>query len=96
MAEMDADTVHQAAVDTFSTKNDVDGILGGLKSLVESLIESWRGAGSTAFGGVMEIWNQESADLMEALQGIGEMLDSSGTAATETDEADAGSFAGLL
>ncbi|WP_344491639.1 WXG100 family type VII secretion target [Glycomyces endophyticus] len=93
---MDADTVHQAAVDTFNTKQDVDGVLADLKSLVESLIESWRGAGSTAFSGVMEVWNTESADLMEALQGIGEMLDSSGTAATETDETDASSFANLL
>jgi WXG100 family type VII secretion target len=93
---MTAETVHQAAVDSLNTKQDVDGILQGLRSLVDALVESWKGQGSTAFNEVMVIWDTESKDLMDALENIANMLDQSATASTETDEADASSFAGLL
>ncbi len=96
MVVMTAETVHQAAVDSLTAKQDVDGILQGLRSLVDALIDSWKGQGSTAFTGVMEIWDTESKDLMDALENIANMLDDSATASTETDEADASSFQGLL
>ncbi|GAA2265949.1 hypothetical protein GCM10009853_018980 [Glycomyces scopariae] len=95
-AEMTAETVHQAATDTLTTRQDVDGILAGLKSLIEGLASSWTGAGATAFQGVIEVWNKEAADLLDTLETIANMLDESATASTETDEADASSFAGLL
>ncbi|MCD0445484.1 WXG100 family type VII secretion target [Glycomyces sp. A-F 0318] len=93
---MTADTVHQAAVDTLNAKNDVDGTLAGLKSLVETLADAWKGQGAVAFQNVMEQWNKESADLLEALQNIADMLDTSATATTEQDEESGSDFAGLL
>jgi WXG100 family type VII secretion target len=96
MVAMTSETVHQAAVDSLTAKQDVDSILQGLRSLVDALIDTWKGQGSTAFTGVMEVWDTESKDLMDALENIANMLDSSATAATETDEGDASNFAGLL
>ena len=96
MVQMTTETVQQAAVDTLNTRQDVQGTLSGLKSLCDMLASAWTGAGAVAFQEVMLQWDQESNELLDALETIAEMLDSSAVATDEQDQESGGDFAGLL
>ncbi|WP_194201876.1 WXG100 family type VII secretion target [Glycomyces albidus] len=93
---MTVETVQQAAVDTLNCRQEVDGTLGELRTLCDSLIASWQGAGATAFSETMEIWDREAKDLLDALENIANMLDASATATDEQDATSSQGFEGLL
>ena len=96
MVAMTAETVHQAAVDTLNAKQDVDGTLAGLRSLVDMLASAWEGQAAVAFQEIMTTWDKESADLQDALENIATMLDSSATATEDQDAESQSDFTGLL
>lgn len=96
MVQMTTETVQQAAVDTLNARQEVDGTLAGLKSLCDMLADAWKGAGAVAFQGVMEQWDKEAQDLLDALENIANMLDASAVATDDQDNESASDFSGML
>ncbi|WP_025272710.1 WXG100 family type VII secretion target [Haloglycomyces albus] len=84
---MDEETVHQAAQDTFNTKQTVEGNLGTIKGVVDNVLGSWEGEAAKTFEELMEVWDEEAKDLLEQLETIGQLLDESAYNAAEADAA---------
>lgn len=85
--EVDQQTLHAAANDVRSTRSDVDGDLNRLRGVIDQLAGAWRGTAAVGFQNLMQRWNEDTRKLLVALDGIGELLDRSGTQHQLTDEA---------
>ena len=85
--EVDQQTLHAAANDVRSTRQDVDGDLNRLRGVIDQLAGTWRGGAAISFQNLMQRWNEDTRTLLVALDGIGELLDRSGTQHQVTDEA---------
>ena len=83
---VDAETLHQAANDVRNTKEDVEGDLNSLQSLIGELESGWTGKAGTSFQGLMNRWNDASGKLLGALGDIGDLLDKGGESHTQSDE----------
>lgn len=72
---MDDATVHQAANDCRSAVDSVTEEVRKIRAAREQVAARWQGAASNAFQGVMDAWMAEAGKLMEAMTGIGDLLD---------------------
>lgn len=86
------ETINQAATDTQNTKEDITGKLGNLRSLMEGLAGSWQGTASAKFQQVMQAFDKEGNDLMNALERIAEILKQSGATIQENEDNTDASF----
>lgn len=84
----DVATIQQASQDVLTTKENINGQLNTLGTLIEELRGGWQGAAALAFGGVMEKYQEEATTLLTALEAISEQLKSTGHA-IEANEQDA-------
>lgn len=82
----DVDTINQAATDTQTTKDDIQGKLQTLRGLMEDLAGSWKGAASAKFSQVMQAYDKEGNDIMSALENIAEILKQSGATIQANEE----------
>jgi WXG100 family type VII secretion target len=75
--ELDAATLHKAASDVRSTREEVNGDLGRLRDAVDDLAIAWLGDAGTKFQELMQRWNDDVTKLLTAMDDIGNMLDRS-------------------
>jgi WXG100 family type VII secretion target len=85
-SNMDFATLHQAASDVRSVKSEVDGELRKLDGQVSEMGGAWKGAAATAFQQLHQQWSQDTNKLLQALQGIADLLDKSGNLHQSNDE----------
>jgi WXG100 family type VII secretion target len=83
---VDYATLHAAAADVRSVRQEVDGELGKLRGVVDMLAGAWQGAAGAGFQNLMSRWDGDSRKLMEAMSAISDMLDESGTSHQVTDD----------
>jgi ESAT-6 family protein len=84
--QVEAATLHAAAGNVRSTRQDVDGELRKLLGVVDELSGAWQGQASTGFQNLMQRWNSDSQALLSALGEIADLLDKAGTQHTVNDE----------
>src|SRR5690606_15286828 len=84
--QADAATIHAAAKDTLNAKQVAEGELSKLRSEVSGLAPLWTGAAGTSFQNVMTRWDESTRKLIDAMEGIADMLNIAGTEITATDE----------
>jgi WXG100 family type VII secretion target len=83
---VDAATLHKAANDTRSTRTEVEGDLGRLRSLAEELAGQWRGTAASGFQGLIARFNEDAMKLQQALGEIADLLDKEANAHQANDE----------
>ena len=83
--QIDAQTLHAAANDCRSAQESVTGEAGKVRNAKETVAARWRGSASTTFQNVMDAWLGDANKLLEALNGISDLLDKTGTAATANE-----------
>ncbi|MBI3687811.1 MAG: WXG100 family type VII secretion target [Actinobacteria bacterium] len=72
---------------------DVEGISTGLSKQLEALVGAdWAGAASGQFGQLWQQWHKGAKDMVEALNGIAQLLNNAGTAYAEAEGQIARSF----
>ncbi|GLZ81818.1 ESAT-6-like protein [Actinorhabdospora filicis] len=85
----DVATIQKASQDVLTTKDNIDGQLSALRSLIAELASGWQGQAAGAFNRVMETYNGEAKTLMDALEAISEQLKSTGHSIASNEEASA-------
>ena len=70
-----------------SYASEIDQTLARTQQRVQAMLESWLGAGATAFGDLFQEWNQGASKVHESLLAIATRLERSGTAYDEHDAA---------
>jgi len=83
---MDDATVHQAANDCRSAMDSVTEETRKIRGAREQVAARWQGQASSAFQGVMEAWIVEAGKLMEAMGGIADLLDKTGSTHRSNEE----------
>lgn len=83
---MDDATLHQAANDCRSSVDSVNEQVKAVRQARENVAARWQGAASNAFQGVMDAWIAEAGKLMEAMNGIADLLDKTGTTHRANEE----------
>ncbi len=83
---MDDATLHQAANDCRSTVESVNDQVRTVRQAREQVAARWQGAASNAFQGVMDSWVVEAGKLMEAMNGIADLLDKTGSTHRANEE----------
>ncbi len=84
---VDHATLHTAANDVRSTRDEIQGDLSKLESLVQQdLASAWQGTAAGSFQHLMQRWHDDSKTLMQAMQDIADLLDKSGTNHQVNDE----------
>jgi WXG100 family type VII secretion target len=81
--QMQASAHHVAEVN-----QSVQGQLSGLRNQLAPLAGAWKGQAATAFGVLMERWDNDARSLNEALNSIGEQIRGSGTTYAQADESE--------
>ncbi|MCA1674834.1 MAG: WXG100 family type VII secretion target [Actinobacteria bacterium] len=77
----------QAAANHVHEVNEsVQGQLSSLRNQLAPLAGAWKGQASTAFQTLMTRWDTNARSLNEALRGIGESIQSSGTTYAQQEE----------
>jgi len=85
--EVDHASLHTAANDVRSTRDEIQGDLNKLESLVEQdLSSAWQGTAAGSFRQLMHRWNEDSKTLLKAMDDIADLLDKSGTQHQVNDE----------
>ncbi|GAA4217954.1 WXG100 family type VII secretion target [Actinocatenispora rupis] len=85
--QVDHATLHTAANDVRSTRDEIQGDLNKLESLVQQDLESaWKGTAAGSFQTLMQRWHEDSKTLMQAMADIADLLDKSGTQHQQNDE----------
>ena len=84
--EIDAATLHAAANDCRSAQESVTGEAGKVRNAKETVAARWRGSASTTFQNVIDNWLVDANKLLEALNGISDLLDKTGTTHTTNEE----------
>lgn len=90
----DVATMTQAAGNVDQINGEVQGELGRLQNVVESVAGAWKGQAQGAFQGLMERWNQSARELNDALMSISENLRANASAFDETEESNTAAFNG--
>lgn len=72
---MDDATVHQAAKDCRSASDNVTAESVKVRNARDQVAARWRGAASNTFQSVMDAWLADARKLLEALNGISDLLD---------------------
>ena len=83
---VDYATLHAAAADVQSVRQEVDGELGKLRGVVDMLAAAWQGAAGAGFQNLMSRWDADSRRLADAMSAISDMLSESGTSHQVTDD----------
>ncbi|MGA8112397.1 MAG: WXG100 family type VII secretion target [Actinocatenispora sp.] len=84
---VDHATLHTAAKDVRSTRDEIQGDLSKLESLVQQdLASAWQGTAAASFQQLMNRWHDDSKTLMQAMADIADLLDKSGTNHEVTDQ----------
>ena len=81
--QMQAAAKHVAEVN-----QSVQGQLLALRNQLAPLGGAWKGQAATAFGLLMQRWDNDARNLNEALSSIGEQIRGSGAAYAQADEAE--------
>ena len=85
--QVDHATLHTAANDVRSTRDDIKGDLHKLESLVQQdLGSAWQGVAAGSFQQLMLRWNDDSKTLLKAMDDIADLLDKSGNNHQVNDE----------
>ncbi|WP_309115133.1 WXG100 family type VII secretion target [Saccharothrix sp.] len=71
------DELVQAAKDIVSVDESVQGILNQVRSTVDTVSGSWKGAAATAFNTLMTRFDEDARKLQEALRAIAEQMSGS-------------------
>jgi WXG100 family type VII secretion target len=75
---IDAATVHAAANDCRQAMENVKGEATKVRGAKENVAAQWRGVASNTFQSVIDAWLVDTNKLLEALNGISELLDKTG------------------
>jgi WXG100 family type VII secretion target len=84
--EIDDATLHAAANDCRSAQESVTGEAGKVRNAKETVGARWHGTASNTFQNVIDAWLQDSNKLLEALGGISDLLDKTGTTHRTNEE----------
>jgi ESAT-6 family protein len=84
--EIDDATLHAAANDCRSAQESVKGEAGKVRNAKETVGARWKGNASTTFQNVIDAWLGDSNKLLEALNGISDLLDKTGTTHRQNEE----------
>jgi WXG100 family type VII secretion target len=85
--QVDHATLHTAANDVRSTRDDIQGDLTKLETLVQQdLASAWQGAAAGSFQQLMQRWSDDSKTLLRAMDDIADLLDKSGRQHQHNDE----------
>jgi WXG100 family type VII secretion target len=83
---IDDATLHAAASDCRSASESVTSEAGKVRQAKESVAAQWKGAASNTFQHVIDAWLDDANKLLEALHGISDLLDRTGTANRSNEE----------
>jgi WXG100 family type VII secretion target len=79
----------QAAANRVAEVNqNVQAQLSALRNQLAPLMGAWKGQAATAFGLLMQRWDNDARNINEALLGIGEQIRRSGATYAQADEAE--------
>lgn len=85
--QVDHTTLHTAAGDVRSTRDQIQSDLSRLEALVQQdLASAWQGSAATSFQQLMQRWHTDSKTLMQAMNDIAGLLDKSATNHQMNDE----------
>lgn len=88
-----AEELNQLSSQLTSTASSIQGESDGARGQVQGIVGAgWEGAASGQFSALFEQWNQSSAQLIEALTGISQLLGQAGNTYAETEASVARSF----
>lgn len=88
-----AEELAQLSGQLTSTAGSIQAESDGARGQVSNVVGAgWEGAASGQFGALFEQWNQSSAQLIEALTGISQLLGQAGNTYAETEASVARSF----
>jgi|SRR6266496_668841 len=86
-------TLHSTASTVNARAGDIKGLKDGLNKQLSSLVGSdWIGHASGQFDALWQKYNKGADDMIEALQGIGTLLNNAGTAYADAEQAIAKTF----
>jgi WXG100 family type VII secretion target len=83
---IDDATLHAAANDCRAAAENVTSEAGKVRNAKESVAARWRGGASNTFQSVMDAWLADTNKLLEALNGISELLDKTGSTHRQNEE----------
>ena len=83
---VEAATLHRAAKDVRSTRQQVDAKLKDLSGEVDNLRAGWQGSAAGGFQQLMVRWNEDVRKLLGAMDSIADLLDKSGTTHAANDQ----------
>jgi len=83
---IDDATLHAAASDCRSAAESVTGESAKVRQAKESVAARWRGGASNTFQHVIDAWLEDANKLLEALGGISDLLDKTGTTHRANEE----------
>jgi WXG100 family type VII secretion target len=87
------ESLHSNAATVNSRAGDVEGIQKGLNSQLGGLVGGeWAGNASAQFDSLWQKYNQGAQQMIEALRGIGTLLNNAGTAYHDAETAIAKTF----
>jgi WXG100 family type VII secretion target len=87
------ESLHSNAATVNSRAGDVEGIQKGLNSQLGGLVGGeWAGNASAQFDALWQKYNQGAQQMIEALRGIGTLLNNAGTAYHDAEAAIAKTF----
>src|SRR5262245_46940923 len=84
--EIDAATLHAAANDCRSAQESVNGEAGTVRKAKETVAAGWKGRASMTFQNVFDQLLGDANKRLEALNGISDLLDKTGTAHTTNED----------
>lgn len=88
-----AEELSQLSAQLSATAGSIQGESDGARGQVQGIVGAgWEGAASGQFSALFEQWNTSSAQLIEALNGISQLLGQAGVAYSETESQVARSF----
>lgn len=83
---IDDATLHAAANDCRSASDAVTAEARKVQQAKETVAARWRGGASNTFQNVIDAWLGDANKLLEALGGISDLLDKTGTAHRSNEE----------
>ncbi|MPZ65187.1 MAG: WXG100 family type VII secretion target [Pseudonocardiaceae bacterium] len=84
--EVTPEEMQAGAKQVFQVNEEVQGELSKLRNQLAPLAGAWKGSASVSFQNLMQRWDQNAQTLNEALRGIAEQLEGSGTAYQAEEE----------
>jgi WXG100 family type VII secretion target len=90
------DVMTSAANSVEQTSQEITQALNSLKSQLEPLAGSWKGAASGAFNNLMQEWNDDATKLTQALADISQALTGSSKNYAVAEESNQSAIAKIL